>query len=80
MVPILTAPCLKCARLKMSDDNNAWGWFCEAYPIGGTIPEMITSGTVPHTEPYVGDRGILFSPGANEFNKKKEVPYTVVFP
>ena len=80
MVPILTAPCLTCARLKMSNDNNAWGWFCEAYPVGGTIPDMITSGTVSHTTPFEGDRGILFMLGTNEFSKKKDVPYTTVFP
>ena len=33
---------------------------CKAFPNG--IPEEILSGQNPHTSPYEGDNGIVFSP------------------
>ena len=50
---LVWAPCVSCVR-------KSRGGFCEAFPDG--IPEEFLDGRLRHTEPYPGDRGLLYLP------------------
>jgi hypothetical protein len=53
-VPLdVSVQCLGCA-------HRTSALRCEAFPRG--IPKAIEDGSLDHTEPYDGDRGIMFAP------------------
>jgi hypothetical protein len=54
-----TRRCKHFRGVKQADGTEATEVnYCEAFPDG--IPDEIAYGDNPHTEPYVGDRGIQF--------------------
>lgn len=61
-----------CVRCEHYDGKSA----CAAFPKG--IPEVLLTGEVSHTEPFDGDRGILFTPKAKT-RKEKMLARTQAF-
>lgn len=55
---LFSPTCSRCRHLSV--DVLAGGVSCAAFPVA--IPPEIWSGGNPHTSPYPGDKGILFSP------------------
>lgn len=48
--------CPNCKNLNQGDGPLT----CKAFPDG--IPELILTGRVDHSQPYLGDNGILYDP------------------
>ena len=61
--------CLRCVRMRESPESLG-GIFCDAFPDGDGVPDVIAFNRHKHTSPYPGDNGILFKEGESEAYKK----------
>jgi hypothetical protein len=71
-------PCLSCAHVYDGEEDDRGRLVCEAFPDG--IPDDIYLGKNPHTEPFPGDGGIMFTPETDAPLPQRQRPNLTVVP